>query len=151
MMYGSPAGGDRLDWTWVEDQLVKAGAYWIVAPGVGNPHPRPVWGIWHDEGLFLSIGSPEIKRRTQDGNPVAVHLGSVTDVVIVDGDAAGAFSDGVLLDAYNAKYDWDYSVDEYGPLTRIEPRKVIAWRSAGWAGREGFQETGRWTFGSQPH
>ncbi|CAN5657968.1 hypothetical protein BH24ACT5_BH24ACT5_19960 [soil metagenome] len=57
-------------------------------------------------------------------------------------------SDSQLLNAYNAKYDWDYMVDEYGPFTLVEPAKVIAWRSAGWAGRDGFQATGRWTFPS---
>lgn len=55
-----------------------------------------------------------------------------------------------LYDAYNEKYDWNYSTDEYGPLTTIAPATVLAWRSAGWAGREGFQQTGRWRFGTDP-
>jgi hypothetical protein len=28
----------------------------------------------------------------------------------------------------------------------VAPLKVVAWRSAGWAGREGFQHTGKWRF-----
>jgi hypothetical protein len=26
----------------------------------GHPHPRPVWGIWSQQRLHLSIGSPAI-------------------------------------------------------------------------------------------
>ncbi|MFV0259288.1 MAG: hypothetical protein ACK5PP_12670 [Acidimicrobiales bacterium] len=38
----------------------------------------------------------------------------------------------------------------FGPLTLVEPVKVIAWRMDGWAGRDGFQATGRWTFPPDP-
>ena len=48
------------------------------------------------------------------------------------------------MDKYNVKYDWCYSVEEYGPLITIVPSTVIAWRSAEWAGRGGFQQAGRW-------
>lgn len=48
---------------------------------------------------------------------------------------------------YERKYDSSYEVDKYGPLTRVAPETVLAWRTAGWAGRESFQQTGRWRFG----
>jgi hypothetical protein len=96
--------------------------------------------------LYLSIGSPRLNADARDATPVTVHLGSVTDVVIVEGLIAGHNDDGEVLDAYNTKYDWDYTVDEYGPFTTVAPVNVMAWRSAGWAGREGFQHTGRWRF-----
>lgn len=150
-MYGARAEGDDLEWGWVEDQLVNAGAYWAVTPGSVRPHPRPVWGVWHDTELFLSIGSPKIKADAQGDCAVTVHLGSVNDVVIVEGRAAGSTADSHVLNAYNVKYDWNYSVDDYGPLTLVGPVKVIAWRTAGWAGRDGFQATGRWTFPPDPH
>jgi hypothetical protein len=51
-----------------------------------------------------------------------------------------------LYAAYNAKYEWNYTTEEYGPLTTVVPTTAFAWRSAGWAGRDGFQETGRWRF-----
>lgn len=144
IMYGTPAQVGELEWAWVKDQLVAAGGYWVVPPRAGHPHPRPVWGIWDDDKLYLSIGSPEISAYAQSGGPLTVHLGSVNDVVIVEGTAVGTEVSTDLLNAYSAKYDWDYSVDEYGPLTIVEPVKVMAWRSAGWAGRKGFQATGRW-------
>lgn len=146
VMFGSPAGTRGLDWPWVDEQLLSAGAYWTVTPSEAHPHPRPVWGVWLRNVLFLSIGSPRLKADAQDDMPVTVHLGSVTDVVIVEGLIAGQNSEREVLDAYNAKYDWDYTVDEYGPFTTVAPVKVVAWRSAGWAGREGFQQTGKWRF-----
>lgn len=150
IMYGSRAKVDELEWAWVEDQLVAADGYWVVAPGADHPHPRPVWGIWHDNKLHLSIGSPEILAYVQAGGPLTLHLSSVNEVVIVEGIAVGAEGGRDLLNAYNAKYDWDYSVEEYGPLTVVEPVKVMAWRSSGWAGREGFQAAGRWSWPRQP-
>lgn len=146
VMYGSRAEVGGLGWQWVEDQLASAGAYWIVAPGNGHPHPRPVWGIWRLNRLLLSIGSPMISAYVEAGGPVTVHLGGVNDVVIVEGASADSVADSDLVGAYNAKYDWDYSVEEYGPFTTVEPTKVIAWRSGGWAGRDGFEATGRWSF-----
>ena len=77
-----------------------------------------------------------------------MHLDSGTDVVVVEGIAQRIIEpDAALVAAYDRKYDWQYSYDEYGPFTRITPTIVHAWRSAGWAGRDGFQSVGRWRFG----
>jgi hypothetical protein len=145
-MYGVPSAHPRLSWSWVDDQLAGSGTYWIVARGVAHPHPRPVWGIWRDHRLHLSIGSTVITRQLERTPDVTVHLDSGVDVVIVEGHTTGPTEAAALYDAYDEKYDWSYSTDEYGPLTTIVPSTVLAWRSAGWAGREGFQETGRWGF-----
>jgi hypothetical protein len=67
-------------------------------------------------------------------------------VVIVEGHAAGPASAADIIAAYNQKYDWNYDLGEYGPLQRVDPDVVLAWRAAGWAGRESFQQTGRWHF-----
>jgi len=189
-LFGSRSDAAVLDWDWVEQQLVAAGTYWVIACGPGHPHPRPVWGVWTpDQQLWLSIGSPGL-RRELDGDPrVTVHLDSGTDVVVVEGlvtpavsDAASTSGSGPVpasesdpaqgstqgsvqgstqgsvqssapgsdpVQAYNAKYDWDYRVEEYGELVAVHPVKVLAWRCAGWAGRDGFQTTGSWVF--DPH
>lgn len=147
-LYGSRAEVGGLVWEWVDAQLTAAGSYWIVCPGQGHPHPRPVWGVWRDHVLFLSIGSPLIREQVRGRVPVTVHLGGDVDVVIVEGSTAGPTDDPDLVQAYNAKYDWDYQPDEYGAFIAVEPEKVMAWRSAGWAGRDGFRETGRWSFPS---
>lgn len=144
VMYGAASEASSLDWAWADEQLTAAGGYWIEVGGQSRPHPRPVWGVWDDRRLHLSIGSPAIKAAARPGRRMTSHLGSVTEVVIVDGRVAGETGDPRLIQLYNDKYDWEYSVDEYGPLTTVDPTKVMAWRSSGWAGREGFQQTGRW-------
>jgi hypothetical protein len=80
-----------------------------------------------------------------------VHLDSGTDVVLIEGTtglATGGGTPSSVIDAYNAKYDWDYQVAEYGELIVVQPQRILAWRTAGWAGRESFQATGCWRFDS---
>ena len=143
-MYGESSEEPPLAWEWVEGQLVDGGVYWVVPSGSGPPHPRPVWGVWAESALHLSIGSPPIVAALASAPEVTVHLGGATDVVIIEGVVLGSSVDPEVVAAYDAKYDWDYQIEEYGPLTVIRPRKVMAWRSAGWAGRDGFRQTGRW-------
>lgn len=145
-MYGRPSEAAPLAWSWVEAELVAAGAYWVTARGAGHPHTRPVWGIWSEGQLHLSIGSPVVARLLEDDAAVSVHLGSDVDVVIVEGRVGGFAEAAQSYETYNTKYDWNYTIDDYGPLTTIIPTKILAWRSAGWAGREGFRQAGRWRF-----
>jgi hypothetical protein len=146
-LYGQITDLPRLEWSWVEAQLLAAGTYWIVAPSASHPHPRPVWGIWADASLVLSIGSPVVAASVEANPECTVHLDSGTDVVVVEGIARRMGEpDAALIAAYDRKYDWQYSYDEYGPFTRVAPTIVRAWRSAGWAGRDGFQSVGRWRF-----
>ena len=145
-MFGQPSEVEPLAWAWVHDQLNAAGTYWVVTRSEGHAHPRPVWGIWDDGVLHLSIGSPEVARNLDRHPDVTVHLDSGTDVVIVEGRVTGPTAAPDLLARYDAKYDWTYTVEAYGPLTTIAASTVLAWRSAGWAGRGGFQQTGRWRY-----
>ena len=148
-MYGQPSELPPLAWSWVEAELARAGSYWVTARGARHPHPRPVWGVWGQGQLHLSIGSPVVSRLLDDDAAVSVHLSSDVDVVIVEGHVAGFAESSALYEAYNDKYDWDYTIEEYGPMTTVTPGKVLAWRSTGWAGRDGFQQTGRWRFQHQ--
>ena len=66
---------------------------------------------------------------------------------IVEGTCTGAAPAPripAFLTAYNAKYTWEYTVDEYGPPIVVAPTAILAWRSGGWAGRDGFQQTAKW-------
>ena len=142
---------DPLPWSWVDDQLRAAPTFWVVAvPGEPGrpPHPRPVWGVWTGEEVFVSVGSAPLRRALGGGAPVTVHPDSGTDVVVVEGtvrpsvtpdDAARAVA------AYDAKYDYTYDVETYGPLACIDPTEILAWRTAGPAGRDGFRSVGKWT------
>lgn len=150
VMYGEPSDVAPLDWAWVAAELSTAGTYWVNASGGDHPHPRPVWGVWADEWLHLSIGSPVVARLLERNPDLTVHLESSTDVVIVEGTVVGLVEDMAVLRAYNDKYDWNYTIDEYGPLTKLAPTSALAWRSAGWAGRDGFQQAGRWRFTPPP-
>lgn len=142
--YGGPSDKPGLDWAWVDEQLRAAGTYWVVARTSGHPHPRPVWGVWQDERLCLSIGTPATRRALEHDPLVTVHLDSGTDVVIVEGRSGGLTSEPDVIAAYDDKYDWSYDVGSYGPLTVVEPTAILAWRTSGPAGRDSFQETGRW-------
>jgi hypothetical protein len=77
---------------------------------------------------------------------VTVHLDSGTEVVIVEGRVDGTIRDSGIVAEYDRKYDWTYDLIANGPLTDIVPATVLAWRTAGWAGRDGFRHTGTWRF-----
>jgi hypothetical protein len=143
-MFGAPTDHPPLEWSWVEDQLRTSGSYWVTPTSVAPPHPRPVWGIWADDQLWLSIGSPVIARALAADARCTVHLPSSSDVVVVEGRVAGPGDRAELVAAYDAKYDWQYSVDDYGPFTGILPDVVMAWRAVGRDGRDGFERSGRW-------
>lgn len=144
--YGQPSDHDRLEWSWVERQLLSTGISWAVASSDGQPHPRPVWGVWQDAQLYLSIGTPSIRRALAVDPRVTVHLESGTDVVILEGRVDGPCADDAVFASYDQKYDWTYDIAEYGPLTTISPLTILAWQAAGWAGRESFHRSGRWDF-----
>ena len=146
-LYGATSDRVSLGWPWVEQQLSDAGTYWVIARSPGHPHPRPVWGIWSHERLHLSIGTPALRRALRKDPAVTVHLDSGTDVVIVEGllvPTAATASE--LIQAYNQKYDWDYQASQYGDFATVQPQKVLAWRTAGVAGRDSFRSTGCWIF-----
>ena len=146
LFYGHPADHGRLSWSWVENELMRSGTYWVVARSGGHPHPRPVWGIWHRDRLYLSIGTPALRQAIADDPVITAHLESGTDVVIVEGEVAGSCIDVDVVAGYDKKYDWSYDVSEYGPLVVVAPSKILAWQAAGWAGRESFQRSGTWKF-----
>ncbi len=89
-MYAAASEAAPLEWDWVDEQLAAAGTYWIAARSPAHPHPRPVWGVWLDDALLLSVGSPVVLRQLQDDARTTVHLDSGTDVVIVEGTCTGA-------------------------------------------------------------
>lgn len=144
--YGQVSEHAALEWEWVDGQLRRAGTYWVTARTTGYPHPRPVWGVWQSGQLFLSIGTPVTREALAVDPKVTVHLESGTEVVIVEGRATGPSDDAEILERYDEKYDWSYDLSQYGALTRISPETVLAWRTAGWAGRDSFQQSGRWDF-----
>lgn len=145
-LYGTPSDVAPLAWEWVEQQLCDAGTYWVIGGGSGAPPARPVWGIWYGSAVHLSIGSPSVRGAIATDPHVTVHLDSGTDVVIVEGVATLDDMTTALIASYRAKYGWEYDAASYGPFTRVAPAVVKAWRTAGPAGRDSFQQVGRWVF-----
>jgi hypothetical protein len=145
-MFGAPTAAEPLDWSSVEDRLAGAEMYWVIGRGDGHPHPRPVWGVWREQALHLSLGSPALNRLLAADPTVTVHLGDAIDVVIVEGRLDGHTGDDAVIAAYDRKYRWTYDLDAYGAFAVIRPSTVLAWRAAGAAGRDGFVAAGRWTF-----
>lgn len=144
--YGSRSDCPLLDWSWVEGELFRAGTYWIVARSAAAPHPRPVWGVWLGRRLLLSVGSALVAGQLASDPIATVHLDSGTDVVVVECVVEGSSVADDAVAAYDAKYDWNYAVNEYGPLTVLRPTVIMAWRSGGFAGRDGFRTAARWRF-----
>jgi hypothetical protein len=143
-LYGRASEHPSPEWSWVEGKLERAEFYWVIPRGGDFPHPRPVWGVWQEQRLLLSIGSPKVRRLMDEDGRVTVHLEGGIDVVIVEGRLVGTSTDQAGIDRYDSKYDWRYDVETYGPLTVIAAETVIAWRLGGTAGRDGFRTAGRW-------
>jgi hypothetical protein len=136
---------EPVSWAWVVEQLCAAPTYWVCADDGGPAHPRPVWGVWHDDALWLSIGSPRLRAAGRAGAAMTIHLDSGTDPVIVEGHADVTENDqSEPVTAYDTKYHWTYDAAEYGALVRVPPTTVFAWRTKGFAGRDSFQAAGKW-------
>lgn len=135
--YGVGSAREHVPWAHVEERLSADRVYWVVTVGsAGRPRVRPIDGVYLDGMIFVG-GSPKT-RWIQDleGNPnVAIHLASVDDVVIVEGEAEVMRSmDRSLAErvaaASNAKFpEYRQTPEVYvsrGAIV-IRPRKVVTW------------------------
>src|SRR2546429_416168 len=106
-MWGRDCAAPAILWSDVEARLVASEEYWLVSVRAdGTPTPRPVWGVWLDERLLLSVGSTSHWRGIGAHPEVTVHLGDALSVVIVEGRASKASeNDGFqrYVDIYNSK------------------------------------------------
>lgn len=101
-MFGRPTDAEPLDWAWVDGELASAEVYWIVARARGDrPQARPVWGVWRDERIEASIGSPRLRATIELGTTITVHLGGALDVVIIEGEVTGTTTDPAATAAYD--------------------------------------------------
>jgi general stress protein 26 len=135
--YGTRKAKEYVPWSHIEDRLTADRVYWIATVGpTGRPHVRPIDGVYLDGALYVG-GSPET-RWVQDlaaNRNVAVHLASVDDIVIVEGEAEQmATMDRDLAErlaaASNAKFpEYGQTPEVYikrGAIA-IRPRKVVSW------------------------
>jgi hypothetical protein len=131
--WDQPAKGDELPWDWAAERLVEARDYWLVSNRAdGRPTVRPVWGIWQDDRLLLSVGSTSHWRNLQTSSEVTVSLGDAAEVVIVEGSASVELERTAIeryVEVYNAKYDWNFTTDTAGGIVSVAPKTVLAWVS----------------------
>ena len=142
---GMERGTELLSWQWAEDQLSSCRNYWVVTTrSDGFPQARPVWGLWFEDVLYLTIGHGGVQRAAKhdDGTfDVTVHVDSAVDVVIIEGTAERSVaSDGRrrAVAVYNEKYD--YGLDESWLNFVVRPHVVYGWRD------EDVKTSTKWTF-----
>ena len=151
--YGARGGesDDPLSWSEVEPRIRDAANYWIatVSPD-GQPHARPIDGVWV-EGALCFGGSPATRWvRTLERSPaVSIHLPSGDDVVILEGTAEYIDDPEHPLarastEANKVKYP-QYFNDErpFHPFWSLRPSTAYAWTLSGFPNR-----ATRWTFGT---
>jgi hypothetical protein len=124
----------RLPWSWALERIQATEDYWLVTTGPRGPAPRPVWGLWIDEHLLLSVGSTTHWRNLETSDRVAVHLGDTHEVIVIEGTARRETDEHALssmVEPYNQKYNWNWKPDEpYGPFLAVYPNVVLAWTAA---------------------
>src|SRR5438270_6325560 len=101
-MWGGEKDCPAIDWSEVDSRLRDSLVYWLVV----DAGSRPVWGVWHDDRLLLSIGSTVLWRGLRTSPRASAHLEDAHDVVIVEGSATTTTDETELAcfcDAYNPK------------------------------------------------
>ncbi len=123
-----------LDWQSAVEKIAAAENYWVatVRPD-GRPHAMPVWGIWLDDVFYFSTSPQSRKARNIAANPnVVVTLESGVEAVVVEGTATVVADDEALSafrDAYNPKYEWDFTLEQLQKdgVFAVRPAVAFAW------------------------
>jgi hypothetical protein len=154
-MFGGHLEPGLLPWKWAEAQLGAARTYWMATTrSDGRAYTRPVWGIWLDAVLYISIGAPLAAQNLARTPAATVHLESGTNVVILEGVAEAVTDPSLvahIISAYEAKYLWKWLPNDQ--LYAFRPQVGFGWLSAdnGLDGGAVFLgTTTRWTFSHAP-
>jgi hypothetical protein len=127
-MWGDEKDAPPVPWADVERRLQHGIAYWVVTVA-GS---RPVWGIWRDDRLLLSVGSTVLWRGMGESSTASAHLEDAHDVVIVEGTTRTITDESelaVFCDVYNPKYHWDFTPATAGGIVELRPSIVLAWKA----------------------
>ena len=130
-MFGSHVGSGKLAWEWATERLARARAYWIATTRPhGQPHSRPVWGIWLDTTFYFSTGS--LAAQNLATRPaITVHLESGNEVVIIEGTTRQVTNVSLLeqvVNLYNQKYHWELDPNNLdGPFYAVRPQVAFGW------------------------
>ena len=97
----------------------------------GRPHLVPIWFVWEDNKIYLSIDPKSVKAHKIAKNPhIALALEEGTHPVICEGQA---FSVPTPLpeevkQLFFVKYGWDIASEkQYNQLLEVHPLKWFVW------------------------
>ena len=126
------SGAKRLPWSAAEARLAAARGYWVCTTRAdGRAHAMPVWGLWLDGALWFGTARASVKGRNLARSPeVTVHLGSVDEVVLLEGQAAEQHELDDFLAAYEAKYGLRPPLDDGTVVYAVRPRTALTWLEA---------------------
>jgi len=136
-------GTGLLPWAWAEERLIGSHDFWLASTGpAGEPHLMPVWAVWMAGALWFSSSNGSRKTRNLRANGrCSLATDNAAEPVVVAG-VAEVVSDMAelrkLLDAENAKYGTDYSIDMLDPADntcfKVRPVTVFALDTADFTG-----------------
>lgn len=135
--YGTSKASEFVEWSHIEDRLIRDRVYWIATVGEGGrPRVRPIDGVYVDGAIYVG-GSPETRwvRKAATNPHVSIHLDGVDDVIIAEGEAEVMNGMGDepaerLAQASNAKfpeYRMTAAVYRSRGAIAIRLRKIISW------------------------
>ena len=116
------------------DRLTTEKNIWLatVRPE-GRPHLVPIWFVWLDDKIYITIALESVKAKNLLANPRAsVALENGTQPVIAE--CAARLVDApypqAVVAAFFKKYEWDIEKDEvYNDLFELTPHKWMSWTS----------------------
>jgi F420H(2)-dependent biliverdin reductase len=113
-------------------KLSQAKNIWVasVRPD-GRPHITPVWFVWVEEKIYISLDPNSVKvRNISSNNRVSLALEDGLHPVICEGIANLVMSPlpVSVVQQFQVKYDWDLREEtQYNRLFEITPRKWLSW------------------------
>ena len=130
-MFCGSLGSAELSWMWATERLSSARTYWIATTRpTGQPHSRPIWGVWLDTSFYFSTGSLAAQNLLMQP-AITVHLESGSEVVIIEGMAQQVTDTSLLVQVvglYNQKYHWDLDPNQLpGPFYVVRPQVAFGW------------------------
>lgn len=120
-------------WRAIEARLGREPTIWVATVRYdGRPHLTPVWFIWLNEKVYISIGAETQKFVNLIANQsIALSLPDTDSVVLIEGEAHVADWQTVdtLADYFFHKYEWDFRYDDSADwrLVEVTPHKILAW------------------------
>jgi len=117
-----------------EPRLLEAQNIWLATVRAdGRPHLIPIWFVWHEGKIWISMGRGTQKHRNlQKNDQVALSLEDGLHPVIFEGTAVESddpTNRDTMAPRFKKKYDWDFRTDDEADwlLIAVTPHKILSW------------------------